>query len=84
MKKKQFSIDISRRSFLAGGSMLAVLGLIHPARMLGASVAHDDLPAYYDVYLNNLAVRINSLSVEKGVTDGFYFFTDPHVSHYKC
>lgn len=75
---------MSRRSFLAGGSALALTGLIHPPRALGAPAADDDLPSYYDDYLNDLAGRINTLSDDEGVTDGFYFFTDPHISHNRC
>lgn len=82
--KKKTSFDINRRSFLAGGAMLAVSGLIHPPRMLAASAAVDDLPEYYDDYLNGLAKRINALSREKDVTDGFYFFTDPHIFNNTC
>lgn len=75
---------VGRRSFLAGGSALALSGLIHPSRALGAPATGEELPAYYDAYLNDLAARINTLSDDEGVKDGFYFFTDPHVAQNRC
>ncbi len=84
MRKEHVPYEMNRRSFLAGGSILAVSGLICPPRSPGASAASDDLPAYYDDYLNRLAGRINTLSGGEGVTDGFYFFTDPHIPHNMC
>ena len=84
MKSRRVSSDLSRRAFLASGSALALSALIHPPCALGAPVAGDDLPGYYDGYLSDLAGRINTLSDGDGVTDGFYFFTDPHISHNRC
>ena len=82
MTERHIPCDMSRRTFLATGSVLALSGLVHPPR--AAAAAGDDLPTYYDDYLNDLAERINARSGEDGVADGFYFFTDPHISHNRC
>jgi len=69
-------ILLKRRSFLAGGAAFAAVGFAKPAAFAAEAEA---LPEYYREYLGKIAAKIEMIGKTPGVTDGFFFFTDPHV-----
>ncbi len=71
-------ITLNRRSFLAAGSAFAA-GCAGP-RAFADDSSEDSLPGYYGPYLARIAKKMRELRDTSGVADGFFFFTDPHVS----
>ena len=70
-------IMLKRRSFLAGSAAFAAVGFAKPAAFAAEA---ETLPEYYRDYLGKIAAKIEAIGKTPGVTDGFFFFTDPHVS----
>ena len=68
---------LKRRSFLAGSAVFAAVGFAGPTAFAAEAEA---LPAYYRDYLSKIVAKIEAIGETPGVTGGFFFFTDPHVS----
>lgn len=69
--------EISRRGFIGGCAAFAAVAT--GKRLFAGTSAAGGLPGYYAAYLDDAVRRIGACAA-KGATNGFVYFTDPHIS----